>query len=175
MPETQVSILFDAQQVRERVVELAHEIATVAAPRICVVGLLKGCFIFVADLMRALRERGVSTSIDFLTVSSYGNERTSSGSLKVTGPVPSGLAGKPVLLVDDIADTGRSLSFAKRLFEAQGSERVMSCVLVDKPSRREVPFQPDFSGFTVGDQFVVGYGIDYAERYRQLPYLGAVR
>ena len=94
--------------------------------------------------------------------------------MRLIGELPAGVAGRAVLLVDDVADTGRSLAFARDLLLGQDAARVWICALVDKPSRREVEIAVDFTGFTVGDRFVVGYGIDYAEQYRHLPYIGAI-
>jgi hypoxanthine phosphoribosyltransferase len=138
------------------------------------VGLLKGSFLFMADLIRALDAKGCRPRVDFLTLSSYGHGTESSGEVRLTGEVPGEVAGREVLLIDDIADTGRSLAYARELLEAKGAKGIRICALIDKPVRREVEVAVDFIGFTVGDVFVVGYGIDYAEQYRHLPYIGHI-
>jgi hypoxanthine phosphoribosyltransferase len=120
--------------------------------------------VFVADLARALDGVGCHPRVEFITLSSYGCGRESAGAVRLIGELPEGVAGRAVLLVDDVADTGRSLAFARDLLLGQGAARVWICALVDKPSRREVEIAVDFTGFTVGDRFVVGYGIDYAEQ-----------
>jgi hypoxanthine phosphoribosyltransferase len=169
-----VSKLIDEGQIARRVTQLAHEIAAAVPGELTVVGLLKGSFVFVADLIRAFDRVGLAPRVDFVRLSSYGHRKESSGAVRLIGEPPADLAGRQVLLVDDVLDTGRSLAFARDLLAATGASRVWICVLVDKPSRREVEVTADFVGFTVGDRFVVGYGIDYAENHRQLPYIGAV-
>ena len=109
-----------------------------------------------------------------MRLSSYGAAKKSSGEVRLIGAPPADIAGRKVVVVDDIADTGRSLSFAAKLVAEQNAAQVWSCVLLDKPSRREVACSPDFVGFTVDDLFVVGYGIDFDERFRHLPYIGYV-
>lgn len=169
-----VTKLFDADEIARRVDALAAEIAAAIPGAFVIVGLLKGSFVFMADLIRVLDGLGRAPRIEFLTLSSYGHARESSGEVRLIGEVPAELAGRTVLLIDDIADTGRSLAFARELVEAEGPSRVLTCTLVDKPSRREVDCPLDFVGFTIGDLFVVGYGIDWAEKYRHLPYIGAI-
>ena len=166
--------LFDEEEISRRVRELAEEIAATLAGEITIVGIFKGSFVFVADLIRALDGLGCAPRVEFLRLSSYGHARESSGEIKVIGDVPPGIAGRQVLVIDDIVDTGRTLAFAKALLLERGAARCWTCALIDKPSRREVDFAADLVGFTVGDVFVVGYGIDYAERYRHLPYIGAI-
>lgn len=171
---TRVHKLFGEAEIARRVHELAQEIAARLAGELTIVGLFKGSFVFVADLIRALDGLGLAPRVEFLRLSSYGHGRESSGTIKVVGEVPSDVAGRQVLLVDDIVDTGRTLAFAKALLRERGAAGVWTCALVDKPSRREVDIAADFVGFTVGNLFVVGYGIDHAEQYRHLPYIGAI-
>jgi hypoxanthine phosphoribosyltransferase len=166
--------LFDETEIARRVHELAEEIARALPHEFTVVGVFKGAFVFVADLIRALDGLGLAPRVEFVRLSSYGQARESSGEVRLRGEVPEGIAGRQVLLADDIIDTGRSLAFAKALLLEHGAARVLTCALIDKPSRREIDFEADLVGFTVGNVFVVGYGIDYAERYRHLPYIGAV-
>ena len=166
--------LFDETEIALRVEALAREIAHTLPDVFTIVGVLKGSFVFVADLIRALHELGCEPRVEFLRLSSYGHAKESSHEIKLLGEVPEVIECRDVLLVDDILDTGLSLDFAKALLHEHGTAKVWTCTLVDKPCRREIDFTADFVGFTVGDVFVVGYGIDYAERYRQLPYIGAI-
>lgn len=165
--------LFDEQQIGARVGELARDIAAAVPPDVMLVGLLTGAFVFVADLVRALDRRGLAPRVGFMRLSSYGLARESSRDVRLVGEVPE-VAGRTVLLVDDIVDTGRTQAFARDLLLGRGAARVSACVLLDKPSRREVEVATDFIGFSVPDVFLVGYGIDYAEQYRHLPYIGTI-
>jgi hypoxanthine phosphoribosyltransferase len=169
-----VAVLFDEAAVARRVVELAGEIAGTLPEAFTMAGLLKGAFVFTADLIRALDRAGRCPRVEFLQVSSYGLGTESSGNVKVIGGMPDSVAGQTVLLVDDIQDTGRTIAYTKALLEEHGAARVWTCALLDKPSRRVVGGDCDFTGFVIPDVFVVGYGIDYAERYRHLPYIGKV-
>jgi hypoxanthine phosphoribosyltransferase len=174
LTDASVTRLFDETRIAGRVEELSVAISDAIPGDFTLVGLLKGSFVFVADLARAFHATGRHPRIEFMRLSSYGSGRESSGEVRLVGELPDGVTGRDVLLVDDIADTGRSLAHAKGLLEKQGASGIWTCALVDKPSRREVEVALDFVGFTVGDVFVVGYGIDYAEQYRHLPYIGAV-
>ncbi len=170
-----VVTLFAETEVHARVEQLAQAIVAALPQRFTLVGLLKGSFIFTADLARALSKGGARPRIEFMRVSSYGRGMTSSGIVSLMGDAPDGVKGEPVLLVDDIQDTGRTLAFTRDFLLERGAERVWTCTLLDKPSRREVAAgEVDFVGFTIPDVFVVGYGIDYAERYRELPFIGRV-
>ncbi len=169
-----VTKLFGEKEIARRVDELAQEIAAVISGDLVLVGLLKGSFVFMADLVRALGRAGLTPHVEFMRVASYGAAKQSSGEVRLIGDAPADLMGRRVLLVDDILDTGQSLVFARSLLLEWGASRIWTCALVDKPSRREVDCSADFVGFTIDDVFVVGYGIDYAEDYRHLPYIGAV-
>lgn len=170
----QVKVLFSERQVAERVQELARDIAARMPREFTLVGLLKGAFVFTADLVRALDREGARPRVEFLQVSSYGTGQESSGKVKVIGGMPGSIEGQEVLLVDDIQDTGRTLAFTRQMLLDHGASRVWTCALLDKPSRRVVEIEPDLTGFVIEDVFVVGYGIDYAERYRHLPFIGKV-
>ena len=175
MSEAAVAPLFTEAQVVSRVEELAQAISAALPPSFTLVGLLKGSFVFVADLARALSKAGCSPRIEFMRVSSYGSGTMSSGIVSLMGDAPDGVKGAPVLLVDDIQDSGRTLAFTRAFLLERGAARVWTCTLLDKPSRREVETgEADFVGFAIPDVFVVGYGIDYAERYRELPFIGKV-
>jgi hypoxanthine phosphoribosyltransferase len=166
--------LFDETSIARRVDELAAEVARGMPGDFLIVGLLKGSFVFVADLLRALHRRGAAPQVEFMRLSSYGLEMASAGEVHLLGDIPTDISGREVLLVDDIVDTGRSLAYAMALLDQRGVRGIRTCALLDKPSRREVDVPMDFVGFTIGDVFVAGYGIDYAERYRDLPHIVAV-
>lgn len=172
---SEIDIMYDAAAVAERVDDLANRIVQTVPQDVVLVALLKGAFMFAADLTRALDAKGHTPYLEFIQVSSYGLDKTSSGKVKVLGGMPDTVSGRNVLLVDDIQDTGRTLRFTKSLLLENGAKQVWSCALLDKPDRRAVDFEADFVGFTIPDVFVVGYGIDYAERFRHLPYIGKVR
>jgi len=165
--------LYDEAAIAERVGELAEQIAATLPPDFTIVGMLTGCFVLVADLVRALDRLGSSPRVGFIHLSSYGQSRESSGHVKLIGEVPD-VAGRQILLVDDIVDTGRTQAFARQLLLEHGAARVWACALLDKPSRREVAATADFVGFTVDDLFLVGYGVDFADQYRHLPYIGTI-
>lgn len=169
-----IRTLFDEAEIAGRVAALGREIRATVPADVVLVGILKGSFVFMADLARALDRAGGRPRIEFIRLSSYGSGKQSSGDVRVVGEVPASIRGRPVVLIDDIADTGRSFVRAGELLRAAGVARLWTCALVDKPSRREVECLPDFIGFTVGDVFVVGYGIDHAEEYRHLPYIGSL-
>ncbi len=169
-----VKQLYDENQIAHRIQELAFEISQQIKGNITIIGVLKGSFIFLADLVRALDQNGCSSHIEFLRLSSYGERQKTSGDVVLIGGQPTVTDSKTVLLVDDIVDTGNSVAFAIKLLEAKGISKIFTCTLLDKPSRRELEIQVDFVGFTIPDVFVVGYGIDFAEDYRSLPYLGTL-
>ena len=166
--------LFTADQIAARVEVLAAQIAMTIPGDFVVVGLLKGAAVFVADLVRALDRAGAVPEIEFMRLSSYGLAKESSGTPRLRGEVPADLSGRRVLLVDDIVDTGRSLGHAAWLLRQRRIGSLWTCTLIDKPERREVAVGVDLAGFRIGDVFVAGYGTDYAEKYRHLPYIGIV-
>lgn len=161
--------LFDQREIARRVDELAREIVQSLPGEFMIVGLLKGSFVFLADLVRALHRSGATPLVEFIRLSSYGLGKESSGTMHLISDIPGDISGRDVLLVDDILDTGRSLAYARALLEQRDVARVWTCVLIDKPSRHEVDLKADFVGFKIGNVFVAGYGIDYAEKYRHLP------
>lgn len=172
--EDDIEVLFSAAEVAERIDELAIAIADTVPKDVLILGLLKGCFVFLADLVRALDHHGVAPAVEFLQVSSYGTGKESSRTIRLKSEIPESFEGRDVLLVDDIQDTARTLTFARDLLLEHGARKVWSCALLDKPSRRQLEFEADFVGFQIPDVFVVGYGIDYAERYRHLPFIAKV-
>jgi len=166
--------LYKAEEIATRVNKLAQEISLQVSGNLTIIGVLKGSFVFLADLIRCLDQQGCPSHIEFLRLSSYGEKQKTSGDVVLIGGQPTVHNDRVVLLVDDIVDTGNSVAFAKKLLEARGIKKIFTCTLLDKPSRREIDIKVDFVGFTIPDVFVVGYGIDYAEDYRSLPFLGIV-
>lgn len=165
-----------ARNIARRNEELATDIARSigTADDIVIVGILRGSFVFIADLIRALHGNDVSPRIDFMTLSRYGTATESERDVSIAKGMSGGIAGMRVLLVDDILDTGRTLRFAEQHCLEAGAASVSSIVLLDKPSRRTVDVHADHIGFTIDDRFAVGYGLDFANRHRELPYLGTV-
>jgi len=168
-------ILIDKEAIAERVDGLVDGIiAEIQPDNLVVVGLLKGSFMFLADLMRSFHRHNAHPHIDFMTLSSYGSGTTSSGSVEIVHDIRENLKDANVLIVDDILDTGRTLAFSKQLMLDRGAKSVHSCVLLDKRAHRAVEFEADFRGFEIGDHFVVGYGLDYDNLYRELPHIAKV-
>lgn len=165
-------LLISASEIANRVDELASEIARICGPDPLVVAVLKGSFVFTADLLRALHRHGVHPQIDFMTLSSYGTSKESRGEVEVVRDITDEVSGRTVLLIDDILESGRTLAFAKELLGGRGARSVACCVLLDKPGKRKVELEADFVGFVSPDKFVVGYGLDFAHRYRELPFIG---
>ena len=169
-----VRTLFDEASIARRNEAIAAGIAAIETHDLLVVAVLKGSFMFAADLIRALHRAGVAPQVEFVHLSSYRAATVSSGKVEILRDVESEVRGRDVLLVDDILESGRTLMFAKDLLAARGARRVMTAVLLEKPGKRAVEVTPDFVGFTCPDVFVVGYGMDVAHSYRQLPFVGVV-
>lgn len=164
--------LIDEAQISARVKTLAQEISErLPAGTIHVVGVLRGAFVFMADLVRALPRE---TRCDFLAVRSYGSATESSGVVQIAHDLSLPITGQHVLLVEDIVDTGLTLRHLMQLFATRGPASLHTCALLNKPSRRQVEVPVDFVGFEVPDLFVVGYGLDFDQRYRNLPYIGVI-
>lgn len=170
----QVRPLFTAEDIARRNGELAREIAATVAPDVLVVAVLKGSFVFAADLIRALHMAGLTPHVEFVQLSSYRTGTVSAGHVDIVRDIESDVRNRDVLLVDDILESGRTLAYAKDLLAARGARRVLSCVLLDKPGKRAVSIEPDFTGFACPDHFVVGYGMDVAHAYRELPFVGVI-
>jgi hypoxanthine phosphoribosyltransferase len=167
-----IRTLFSAEAIAERVGSLAREIAGTSPRDVVIVAILKGSFIFAADLIRALHREGLRPEIDFIFLASYGAGTVSGGEVRVLRDVEIALAGREVVIVDDILDSGRTLHFAKTLLAERGPKAVKTCVLIDKQVPRAAPIAPDFVGFRCPPVFVVGYGMDLAHCYRELPFIG---
>jgi hypoxanthine phosphoribosyltransferase len=169
-----IEVLFSSETIAQRIHEMAGAIMAAGLVRPLVVPILTGSFMFSADLLRALQAAGMEPEVDFLTLSSYRRGTKSSGSVTILRDMDLDVSDRDVLLIDDILDTGRTLAFAKDLIAARGARRLLTCVLLSKPVKRSVSIEPDFIAFECPPVFVVGYGMDLANRYRELPYVGRV-
>ena len=166
-------VLFTEQELKDRVAELAAQIdRDYAGKEPMLISVLRGSFIFMADLARAIH---LPCTVDFMAVSSYGSGTTSSGQVKITKDLSESIEGRDIIVVEDILDSGNTLSYLFQLLQARHPASVRLCTLLDKPSRRTKPITADYTGFAVDDLFVVGYGLDYAEKYRNLPYIGVLK
>lgn len=174
-PEAHVEILYSAAQINLRVTALADEIAGSLGPEPMIVAILKGSFVFTADLLRALHHHGAHPQVEFLTLASYGTGTESRGRIEILRDIADDVAGRDVLLVDDILESGRTLAFARDHLLARGARKVWLCVLLHKPGKLKAEVAADYVGFETPDLFVVGYGLDYAHYYRELPYIGVIQ
>ncbi|WP_323764211.1 hypoxanthine phosphoribosyltransferase [Marinovum sp.] len=166
--------MISAKAIAARIEELCHDIRGEFSKteKLVVVGLLRGSFVFIADLVREL---DLPVEVDFIEASSYGDAMESSREVRILKDLRGAIEGRDVLVVEDIVDTGHTLSHVVALLNSRHPARLRSIALLDKPTRREVDFRADWIGFEIPDEFVVGYGIDYAQRDRNLPYIGKVR
>jgi hypoxanthine phosphoribosyltransferase len=170
----QIDVLFSENQISHRIAELAEAIAALKPSRLLVIPVLKGSFIFAADLIRAMHHAGLSPEVDFMILASYREATKSSGKVEVLRDIESDVKDRDILLIDDILESGRTLAFAKDLIMARGAKRAYSCVLLDKPGHLAANIKSDFIGFKCPDKFVVGYGMDMAHQFRELPFVGHV-
>ena len=166
-------VLFSEEQLKNRVNEIARQIEKdYAGKEIMLISVLRGSFIFMADLCRAIK---LPCTLDFMSVSSYGKGTTSSGQVQITKDLSEDITGRHVIVVEDILDSGNTLSYLLKVLENRNPASIRLCTLLDKPERRVKPVEVHYSGFTIPDAFVVGYGLDYAEMYRNLPYVGILK
>ena len=166
-------VLISEEELKAKVKELGAQIARDYKDKNpLLISVLKGATIFLADLIRAI---DIPLGIDFIATSSYGNSDTSSGVVRILMDLESSIRGRHVLVVEDIVDTGHTLHYLMNILSAREPASLRLCVLLDKPQRREVPIQADYVGFRIPDYFVVGYGLDYAEKYRNLPFVGVLK
>ncbi len=166
-------IFFSAEQLQKRVSELGDQLTRDFYDKNpLIIGVLKGSFVFMADLMRNIK---TYCDIDFMAVSSYGNGTTTTGAVKITKDLSYDVQGRHIILIEDILDSGVTLSYLKNYIEAREPESMSICALLDKPARRRSQIEPNYVGFICPDEFIVGYGLDYAERYRNLPYIGVLK
>ncbi|MBO0347096.1 hypoxanthine phosphoribosyltransferase [Roseibium limicola] len=170
----QINTLFDESAIASRVESLAREIAASRPENLLVVAVLKGSFIFAADLVRAMHRVGLEPEMEFLHLSSYGAGTVSSENIRILRDVESDVNGRDIFLVDDILESGRTLAFAKERLLKRAAKSVQVVALLDKPERRVAPIAADYTGFACPDKFVVGYGMDMGHAWRQLPFIGYV-
>ncbi|MGM3188441.1 MULTISPECIES: hypoxanthine phosphoribosyltransferase [Musicola] len=169
-----VEVMISEQEIKARVAELGRQISEHyqnSGSDMVLVGLLRGSFIFMSDLCRAIT---VSHEVDFMTASSYGSGMSTTRDVKILKDLDEDIRGKDVLIVEDIIDSGNTLSKVREILQLRAPKSLAICTLLDKPSRREVAVTVEWVGFSIPDEFVVGYGIDYAQHYRHLPYVGKV-
>lgn len=168
-----IEVLLTEEKINTRIRELGEQISKdYAGENIHLICILKGGSFFMCELAKRIT---VPVTIDFMSVSSYGSGTTSGGTIKIKKDLDEPLEGKHVLVVEDIVDTGRTLSYLVDLLKDRGAADVRLCALLDKPERREVDIRADYIGFQIPDEFVVGYGLDYDQRYRNFPYIGIVK
>lgn len=166
-------VLFSEEKIASIVRNMGRQISEdYVGKNFFMVSVLKGSLVFMADLMRAVT---IPCSIDFLSVSSYGNGTASSGEVRILKDLDCSLEGKDLLIVEDILDSGMTLSFLLKTLSARNPASIRLCTFLDKPERRRVDIRPDYVGAEVPDKFIVGYGLDYAEKYRNLPYIGVLK
>ncbi|WP_225639425.1 hypoxanthine phosphoribosyltransferase [Candidatus Profftia sp. (ex Adelges kitamiensis)] len=167
-----VKLIISKQELHHRIIELGHQISTDyyrSSNNMILVGLLRGSFIFMADICRQIY---IPHAVDFLTVSSYGNDIKSTRDIKILKDLDQDIRGKDVLIIEDIIDSGHTVSKVLKLLTLRGPESLEVCTLLDKPSYREINISIRYVGFVIAEEFVVGFGIDYAQNYRHLPYIG---
>ena len=168
-------VLLSQEEIQNRVQELGRQIAwDYRGKNPAMICILKGAIMFYTDLLRAIQ---IQLSMDFMAVSSYGKRTKSSGEVEIRKDLSTSIENRHVIIVEDIIDSGYTLTYLTRMLAARGAASIKICTLLDKPSRRApgITLKSDYSGFEVGDEFVVGYGLDYAEAYRNLPYIGVLK
>lgn len=173
MEQDILKVLMSEEQLQKRVREMGDELYDRFHDKDPIfVGVLKGCFIFMADLVRAAQ---IKSEIEFIGVSSYNNGTKSSGVVQITRDLQRDISGRNIIIVEDILDSGNTLAFLKSYLMTKGAASITIATLLDKPARREKPIKADYAGFVVPDEFVVGYGLDYAQQYRNMPYIGVLK
>lgn len=169
-----IAVLFSESEIAARIHEIAGDIAARKPHRLLVVPVLKGSFVFAADLIRAMHRAQLSPEIDFMMLASYRKGTRSSGRVEVLRDIETDVRERDVLLIDDILESGRTIAYAKDLLAARGASRVLTAVLLEKPGHLAADIKADFRGFVCPDKFVVGYGMDMAHQFRELPFVGHV-
>ena len=170
----EVRVLYSEAEIAQRVEAMAEALSKAKFQKLLVVAVLKGSFMFAADLLRAMHRRGMSPQVEFVHLSSYLEGTVSQGHVTILKDIESDVTDRDVLLVDDILESGRTLAFAKDLLSARGARNVLLGVMLEKPHKRAVQIEADYIGFKCPDEFVVGYGMDVAHNYRELPFIGVV-
>ena len=171
--DKKIEVLFSVEDIARRITEIAEEVALSELKNILVVSILKGSFVFAADLIRAFHRAGMAPEVEFISVSSYG-AGTEAGKLRLLRDVESDVSGRDVILIDDILESGNTLKFTRDLMLERGANRVAIIALLDKSVRRKAEIEADFVGFECPDKFVVGYGMDVGHAFRELPFVGVV-
>ena len=173
MDQDILKVLYSEEQIKARVTEIGDALFEEFQGRNPLfLGVLKGSFVFMSDIVRACQ---IKSDIEFIAVSSYQNGTTSSGVVQITHDLQQDITGREIIVIEDILDSGNTLHFLKNYFLTKGAKSVTIVTLLDKPSRRTKPITADYAGFEVPDEFVVGYGLDYAQQYRNLPYIGVLK
>ena len=173
MDQDILKVLYTEEEIAQRIRELGDQMYEDLKDKDPLfVSVLRGAFIFMADITRACP---VKCDVEFIAVSSYGNATSTSGAVQITHDIQQDISGRNLVVVEDILDSGTTLSFLKQYFLTKGAASVSICTLLDKPSRRMKAIRADYIGFEVPDEFVVGYGLDYAQKYRNLPYIGVLK
>ena len=173
MDQDILKVLLSEEEIKTRVAELGEEIYDAFRDKNPMfVGVLNGCFIFMADLVRAAQ---LKSELEFIGLSSYQDGTKSSGVVQITRDLQRDISGRDIIVVEDILDSGNTLAFLKDYFMTKGAASITIVTLLDKPSRREKPIYPDLAGFEVPDEFVVGFGLDYCQQYRNMPYIGVLK
>ena len=171
--DKKIEVLFSAEDIARRITEIAEDVALSELKNILVVSILKGSFVFAADLIRAFHRAGMAPEVEFISVSSYG-AGTEAGKLRLLRDVESDVSGRDIILIDDILESGNTLKFTRDLMLERGANRVAIIALLDKSVRRRAEIEADFVGFECPDKFVVGYGMDVGHAFRELPFVGVV-
>ncbi len=167
-----INVMFTEEQITDRIKELGAQISKeYEGKELTLICILKGASVFACELAKRIT---VPVQMEFMRVSSYGNETVSSGVVKIIQDLDEPIRGKNVIVVEDIIDTGRTMHYLLEILQHRGPETLKLCTLLDKPDRRVTEVKMDYNGFVIPDEFIVGYGLDYAERYRNLPYIGVV-
>ncbi len=167
------TVLFSEEEIAEKVTKIGAQITEDFADKNpLVISVLRGSFIFMADLVRAIK---VPCEVDFMSVSSYGSGTVSSGEVKINKDLENSIEGRHIIVVEDILDSGRTLSYLMKILKSRGAASISLCTFLDKPDRRVVPVEVNYRGFEVPDEFIVGYGLDYDQRYRNLPFVGVLK
>ena len=173
MDQDILKILLSEEEIKTRVQEMGDELYDAFQDKNPMfVGVLNGCFIFMADLVRAAQ---LKSELEFIGVSSYKNSTKSSGVVQITRDLQRDISGRNIIIVEDILDSGNTLAFLKNYLMTKGAASITIATLLDKPARREKPITADYAGFVGPDEFVVGYGLDYCQQYRNMPYIGVLK
>jgi hypoxanthine phosphoribosyltransferase len=170
-----IEVLYSEADIAEKVGTIARAVVARKPERLLVIAILKGSFMFAADLLRALHREGLTPQVEFMMLSSYGAGTVSSGTVRIIRDIDTDVAGRDVLIIDDILESGRTLAFAKALIQERGARKVDVAVLLEKPGKLKADIKADLVGFVCPDSFVVGYGMDAGHAWRELPFVGVMK